>query len=147
MKLRLYVKAYKNCFLISTLLSISLLCILSSQNLTQWNYELNLRLNEKPLLYGSDLHYSRSQDQTFLNNSESQTYSNLINAYLNLTAKPVMITVVNDGYVTLAQNWLCNTINMDIHDKVFVLTLLKSLYKPCMKIILNRDSVFFLVCI
>ena len=39
-------------------------------------------------------------------------------AVSNITTEPIMVTVVNEGYVTLAQNWLCNTIEMGIHSKV-----------------------------
>lgn len=38
------------------------------------------------------------------------------------TSKTILVTVVNDGYVNIAKNWLCNTVHMDIHNKVFIIT-------------------------
>ena len=45
--------------------------------------------------------------------------------YIVRTAKamdkrPVMITLVNDGYYQLAFNWLCHTKTMDIHSQVSI---------------------------
>ena len=51
---------------------------------------------------------------------EHKALRKVLNAALNVTTNPILVTVVNEGYVTLAQNWLCNTIEMGIHSKVLL---------------------------
>ena len=52
---------------------------------------------------------------------EEITLKKVFHAVSFLKTNTVMFTVVNEGYVTLAKNWICNTKHMDIHNKVYKL--------------------------
>lgn len=50
--------------------------------------------------------------------NESSYRQVVLDAVKNIQKKPVMVSLINGGYLELAFNWLCNTKYMGIHDQV-----------------------------
>lgn len=46
------------------------------------------------------------------------TIDDIVNIAKKINKSPVMVTFVNDAYLPLVYNWLCNTVGMNVHNKV-----------------------------
>ena len=53
-----------------------------------------------------------------VSSSERAAFKLIMDVLSKRTINRIMLTVINDGYSLLGQNWLCNTLNMVTHDKV-----------------------------
>ncbi|VDI28553.1 uncharacterized protein [Mytilus edulis] len=45
----------------------------------------------------------------------------VLEAALQIKDRPVMITIVNDGYINLVKSWICNTKHMGFHQQVIII--------------------------
>lgn len=59
-----------------------------------------------------------------LNNNllSSEQLNTILQYGLAIKTNPVMVTLVNDGYLRIALNWLCHTSNLAIHKQILVIT-------------------------
>ncbi|XP_071177306.1 uncharacterized protein [Mytilus edulis] len=52
---------------------------------------------------------------------EQKDLESILTIARSMSKEAVLVTVINDGYLTLAYNWLCNTKHMEIHHQVLVI--------------------------
>lgn len=50
------------------------------------------------------------------------TIDDVVNIAKKMNTSPVMVTFVNDAYLPLVYNWLCNTVSMNVHNKILMIT-------------------------
>ncbi|CAC5356949.1 unnamed protein product [Mytilus coruscus] len=82
--------------------------LIQSSNTTRKEAGVNY-LNRKPV-------YNSAYSQ------KSKELNYILNTAKSISSKPVLVTLINDGFIELARNWLSNTKHMGIHRQVLIIT-------------------------
>lgn len=70
----------------------------------------------------TDVSYSLTQKGTEDFTEDYNAIEEITHIARKISSTPVMVTFVNDAYLPLVYNWLCNTISMNIHQQVLMIT-------------------------
>ncbi|XP_052057690.1 uncharacterized protein LOC127698327 [Mytilus californianus] len=87
----------------------------------------------------------KTNRRTVLNNDSNVAL--VLKATLQINDRPVLITLVNDGYLNMVESWVCNTKHMGFHKQVIMITTsanatekIKALSPHITVVVLNVDK-------